>query len=123
MLQEKENERRDNPECKRREFGPPPERPPASIGEPLSEEIEYYDYYTDYWVFTGYEYDITKTNSLVSPYTAKVRFKGTRYVKTGKTLKDCLNSDWKNYGEEGSPFLQKYAFQDGEWALKEQEGR
>ncbi len=108
LLQEKEMERRNNPECKTSEFA--------------------WDksYHTTYWVFTGYEYDISKTDSIVSPYTAKVQYKGISYLKEGNTLEDCLNSNWIAYanGRETKLFLQqKYTYQDGEWILKQQEGR
>ncbi len=80
-------------------------------------------FYEDYYTF---EYDIQKTNSIVSPYMGVVTFKGKAFEKKGPTEAECLSADWSlMIGPIGtdisnrSPTL-KYAYQDGKWVLKEQ---
>lgn len=51
-------------------------------------------YDADYYVLSGYKYDIRKTDSVVTPYTATVSFSGIHYIRTGATLQDCKNSGW-----------------------------
>lgn len=115
LIQQEEIQKRDNPKCE--------------LKSSLFEENYYSAYYYD---FKEYEYNIKKTDSIVSPYIATVTFNGIAYVKKGKTLQDCLNNDWKMRGEEefqetkgGLDLLQRYiyykqkfAYQDGEWVLK-----
>jgi hypothetical protein len=103
VLQEEENKRKDA-QCKLFEFA-------------RSKKDEYS---SNYWVLTGYKYKIIKTKSIVSPYVADVQYKGIMHYKTGKTLQDCLNKDWQSNRKKKLFLLQKYAYQDGTWVLKEQ---
>jgi hypothetical protein len=69
-----------------------------------------------YKEFTDYSYDIQKTNSIVSPYTGIVTFKGQTFEKVGATKADCLNAPWRA-NHQVEPSL-KYVYQDGRWVLK-----
>lgn len=67
-----------------------------------------------------YSYNITKTNSIVSPYIGKVTFYGNLLVKEGKSREECLKAPWTEAGKiEAFEFT--YAYQDGKWTFKNQE--
>ena len=83
--------------------------------------ISYWDFshnwHAFYEEYFTYNYDIQKTNSIMSPYIGIVTFDGRRYEKVGDTKKECLNAQWKDVGQT-IPTL-KYAYQDTSWILKE----
>ncbi len=83
--------------------------------------IKYWKYGNDWRAFYkhyySYNYDIQKTNSIVSPYIGIVTFKGLRFEKVGNTKTECLNAEWKEVGKS-IPTL-KYTYQDTIWILKE----
>jgi hypothetical protein len=74
-------------------------------------------YHAKYYEITGYDYNIIKTDSLVSPYIATVQFRGNYYEKEGNTEEKCLNQDWVIPKNKGVFIEYRYAYQDGEWAL------
>lgn len=84
----------------------------------LMEETKY-EYVAVYREYTGHEYnyDIKKTNSVVTPYTGDVSFISNTFKKHGATLQECLDSDWKLLFKSIT-VNQNYAYQDGEWVLK-----
>lgn len=71
--------------------------------------------YTE-WI--NYVYDIKKTDSIVTPYYGNVIFKGIFYFKDGKTNDDCIKSPW-NKSLNDQIRRKSYAYQDGNWILKE----
>lgn len=76
-------------------------------------------YDADYYVLSGYKYDIRKTDSVVTPYTATVSFSGIHYIRTGATLQECKDAGWGMGSNFEEALFQTYAYQDGKWILKE----
>lgn len=74
-------------------------------------------YYAKYVEITGYDYNINKTNSIVSPYIASVNISGNYCEKEGITEDECLNKNWSLLENIGLFIELRYAYQDGEWIL------
>lgn len=79
----------------------------------LQSNNSWHAFYTEYYEF---EYDIKKTDSIVTPYIGIVTFKGREFTKIGTNKEECLNADWKML-RNATPTL-NYAYQDGNWVIK-----
>lgn len=69
---------------------------------------------------TDVAYDIKKTNSIISPYTATLKLRAESCVTEPASKPDDIKPDFKCNDNPKLPFVQKYlfAYQDGVWELK-----
>lgn len=125
-IQAEEVEKKEHPECKLRDindmavtFGVLLPLPPV-----VEEILKKSQYNTSYKECTGYEYNIEKTTSIVTPFIGQVTFICKHFKKEVPTMQECIDSEWKPYnapkkssgGIWGDSY--NYAYQDGEWVQK-----
>lgn len=64
----------------------------------------------------GFEYDIRKTDSLISPYVATVMLKFDIYETNGSTQEACLSDAGSTSKQHSEDYF--FAYQDGKWIAK-----
>ena len=76
-----------------------------------------------YIIHNDYQFDVQKTNSLISPYTGVLIFKLDRYVVLSYISKDDVEkNDYEPFNlNNQTEHKHTYAFQDGKWVVKERQ--
>jgi hypothetical protein len=72
----------------------------------------WHTYYSNWKI---YSYDISATNSIVSPYVGIVTLESQKWTKVGITKDDCLRAPWRP--TSGTLPTLKYLYQYDEWVL------
>ncbi len=100
-LKTEEVERKEQPKCQLinaddpfgRTFGLPLLPPPPGMEDRLKGN----EYWADYREYIKYEYNIKKTDSIVTPFLGHVSFMYDIIIKRGSTMQECIDSEWKPY--------------------------